>query len=187
MRVAAICALGLIALGVISVVSNRETAIRLEHSKHYQQLDANYKKLSVPADSYVEPVVPQIEWYTWAEAKQVAEQTGKPAYIHFTRAANCPACENLRRNVYTDASVIEAANKFLCVEIYLTDPANETAEGKAALAAFGIDRTQGFPQDLFIYPRWSAKNLGVHKVIDIPTEPKAFVSYLNEWYGFLTQ
>lgn len=198
--VVTVIALGLIAMGISAIFAKQQR----DFASQYQALDANYKHLedgyvtinsanevenTVPANSYIEPSLPQIVWHTWGEGARKAQQLGLPAYIHFTKQANCAPCEHLRRNVYPNERVVEAAGKFVCVEIYLADrPEKETAEGNAALAAFGIDRKQGFPQDMFLWPAWEDKNLGVHKVLgeNIPKEPREFVQYLNEWNQYLT-
>jgi hypothetical protein len=207
-RVPAICAIGLIALGAIGLFKQQSR----EHQKTYEQLDHNYRHLEygqarekyipqvepapVPEpvpDTSVQPVeqtdpLLTIEWYSWKDAPKVARETNKPAYIHFTKSENCAACENLRRNVFNDKSVIEASRNFVCVEIYLANtPEQDTAETKAALKAFGVNRQDGLPQEIFLYPGWSGKEpLKVHAA-KIPNEPVRFTQFLQAFQQHLTK
>jgi thioredoxin-related protein len=197
--VAGIAAVGLLALGLgLSDIKDSK-----EQDAHYKQLERNYERLeantqplppqaetqpqvhTVPADSYVEPGSAEIEWYGWADGERVAKQTGKPAYVHFTKAQGCAPCEVLRKQVYPSQDVVAASRQFVCIEIYLAaTPEQETKEGNAAVKAFGLDRRNAFPQDVFVAPGWGK----VYKVLPngIPHEPARFTQYLDAWFKYLT-
>lgn len=133
------------------------------------------------------PVQDVINWRSWKDGRPVAIADGLPSLLHFTRGSSCRPCENLRLNVYTDQQVVDASQQFVCVEFMLADdPAQDTPENIAAMKAFGVNRADGIPQDVFLMPGWSTKNFKILGGL-IPTDAAGYAKYLNEWAAFLNK
>jgi thiol-disulfide isomerase/thioredoxin len=76
----------------------------------------------------------EANWLTnFEEAKKVALKEGKPLLLNFTGRNWCPACEALRKDIFsTEEFTKEAASKYVLVELdFPLDSGQQTAELKA--------------------------------------------------------
>ncbi|MGM0510505.1 MAG: thioredoxin fold domain-containing protein [Thermoplasmatota archaeon] len=59
-----------------------------------------------------------IEWYSYEEGVQKAEDEKKPIFIDFWRSQpECPPCDRMEEEVYPDPDVIEKSKGFVCIKV----------------------------------------------------------------------
>lgn len=106
----------------------------------------------------------QIRWRNGlAEARQEAQETGKPLMLHFFTQP-CIYCEKLEQGAFRDPAVVaEIESKFVPVQIYGPDNAKATE-------ALGVDR---YPTDVVL----KADGTILMRTVS-PQDPQAYISML---------